>query len=230
MSPVINVVRYHLVDWMLYVALPWTFGTFAFLVNLVIFAIVPTPESGAFHTAGLVTFYVWLFIPAVLTVSRALPFGLALGLSRRTYYLGTIVLMLGLTAAYALGLTGLQVVERATNGWGVAMHFFRIPWLLDGPWYVTLLTSFVLLALVFIYGMWSGLVYKRWYVVGLSAFIASQILVLLAGAVAITWLDLWSRVGEFFGTLSILGLTGVLAVVVAALTVGGFTTIRRVAV
>jgi hypothetical protein len=48
--------------------------------------------------------------------------------------------------------------------------------------------------------------------------------------VAITWLDLWSRVGEFFGTLSILGLTGVLAVVVAALTVGGFTTIRRVAV
>ena len=67
------------------------------------------------------------------------------------------------------------------------MGFFRVPYILDGPWYLTWLTSFVVLTLLFVYGMWFGLVYRRWSLVGLVAFIAGQVTVLLAGALVATW-------------------------------------------
>jgi hypothetical protein len=59
------------------------------------------------------------------------------------------------------------------------VHFFRVPWIMDGPWYQAWLTSFVLLVLFFLYGMWYGLVYRRWNVPGLLAFIAAQVLAAL---------------------------------------------------
>ena len=103
-------------------------------------------------------------------------------------------------------------------------------YLLSGPWYLTWLTSFVGLTLVFVYGSWFGLVYRRWNIPGLLAFIVAQVTVLLAGALIAIWADAWSSIGQFFTTLSALGLTGVLAVVAAALFAGGFATIRRVTV
>ena len=110
------------------------------------------------------------------------------------------------------------------------MHFFRVPWIMDGPWYQTWLTSFVLLVLFFLYGMWYGLVYRRWNVVGLVAFIAVQVLAGLVVVVAASVTHNWAGVGHFFITLTAPALTGVLAAVAAAMGLGGLTTIRRVTV
>ncbi|MQA15487.1 MAG: ABC transporter permease [Pseudonocardiaceae bacterium] len=229
MNTLVKVVRYHLVSRAQYVLLPVGVTAFAFLVNLVIFAIVPTPQAGSF-SGGLVTLYIFLFVSGVLSVTMSLPFGFTLGLSRRSYYLGTILLVLVLGAVYSLGITVLQAVEGAVGGWGLSLHFFRIPWFLDGAWYLTWLTSFVLLVLVFVYGMWFGLVYRRWDVTGLVVFIATQVVVLLAAALITTWVEAWPAIGDFFTTLTALGLTAVLAAIAAALALGGFTTMRRVTV
>jgi hypothetical protein len=173
---------------------------------------------------------VFLLISGALMMTRSLPFGLMLGVSRRSYYLGTGLLVLVLGVVYGLGLTLLQLVERATNGWGVQLHFFRIPWIMDGPWYQTWLTSFVLLVLFFLYGIWSGLVYRRWSLPGLVAFIAVQLLVALLAVVAVSAAHDWTAVRQFFTTLTVLALTGVLAAVAAAIGVGGLTTMRRVTI
>lgn len=65
--------------------------------------------------------------------------------------------MLGLSAPYSAGIAIFQAIEAGTGGWGVNLNFFRVPWLLNGSWYTTLLTSFVLLVLMFVYSMWYGL-------------------------------------------------------------------------
>jgi hypothetical protein len=39
----------------------------------------------------------------------------------------------------------------------VILRFFRVTCILPGPWYLTWLTSFAGLALMFVYGMWIGL-------------------------------------------------------------------------
>lgn len=229
MSTIVNVTRYHLVDWIQILLLPWLITVVTFLVNLVIFMLLPTPDAG-FYSGGLGTMYIFLLIVGALLVTRSLPFGLAMGASRRSYYLGSTFLVGGMGIAFGLALAVLQVLERVTGGWGLTIHFFRVPWLLDGPWYLTWLTSAVLLVLLSIYGMWFGLVYRRWNVIGTVTFIVGQVFVLLAAAVLITWLQVWPALGSFFTALSALGLTAVLAAIAAALAIGGFITMRRVTV
>jgi hypothetical protein len=228
MKTLVNVARYHLADRLTYLALPWVVMAFSFLVNLVISALLPSPQGD--YTGGLFTIYGYLIVCGALSMTRSLPFGLMLGISRRGYYLGTALLIAALGVVWGLGLTVLQAAERATGGWGVGLHFFRVPWIMDGPWYVTWLTSFVLLVLFFWYGMWYGLVFRRWNVVGLVAFIAAQVLVALALIVAVSTTHNWAAVGHFFTTLTAPALTGVLAALAVALGLGGLATIRRVTV
>ena len=230
MSTLVNVCRYHLVQRLNYMALPWAVLGFAFAVDVAILALTPAGHSSHRYVGGLAAIFVLLFVLGLQSVARSVPFGLALGVSRRSYYLGTVGLALTLAAVYGLALTVLQVVERATGGWGMRMGFFRVPYILQGPWYLTWLTSFVALALLFVYGMWFGLVYRRWALVGLVGFIAGQVTVLLAGALLATWAGAWHDVGHFFTALSAVGLTGLLAVLVAVLVAGGLATMRRMSV
>jgi hypothetical protein len=227
MRTLVNVARYHLVDRMTYVTLPWGSMAFSFLVNVAIAALTP---GAAHYTGGVLTIYVFLLVCGVLSMTRSLPFGLMLGVSRRGYYLGTALLVAALGVGYGLGLTVLQAVERVSGGWGLALHFFRVPWILDGPWYQTWLTSAVLLVLFFLYGMWYGLVYRRWSLPGMVTFIAAQVLVALAAVTAVSLSHSWADVGQFFITLTAPALIGVLAAVAAALGLGGFTTMRRVTI
>jgi hypothetical protein len=230
MRTLVNVARYHLTQPLIFVGMVWAIMAFSFAVNLAIFRLVPATSPPAHYTGAVSIIYVFFFIMGVFATGRSLPFGLALGVSRRSYYTGTALLAVALAAADAVALTALQAIERATNGWGEELHFFRVPYLLDGPWYLTWLTSFVGLALLFAYGMWFGIVYRRWSIPGNVTFIAAQVTVLLAAALLISWLHGWTGVGRFFTALSAAGLTGLLAALTAALLVGGYATVRRVTV
>jgi hypothetical protein len=229
MNALVKVARYHLVNRIQFIGMPWGDLGFAFGICLIVFWAIAPPASGS-HTGALATIYVVFFVLGLLSVSRSLPFGLALGVSRRSYYLGTVLLAVALAAVYGLALTLLQVLERATGGWGLHMKFFRVAYLLSGPWYLTWLTSFVGLALLFIYGMWFGLVWRRWGLVGLMSFIAAQVTLLLAGALAVTWTHVWKGVGHFFTVISAAGLTGLLAGLAAVLVLAGLATMRRVTI
>jgi hypothetical protein len=230
MSTYLNVARYHLVQRVNYLVLPWAILAFVFAVDAAILAIAPAGHSSQRSVGGLASIFVIVFVLGLQSVARSLPFGLALGLSRRTYYLGTTLLALVLAAVAAVVITVGQAIERATGGWGISMGFFRVPYLLDGSWYLTWLTSFVVLTLVFGYGVWFGLVHRRWGLVGLFVFLAAQITVLLAGALAATGTHAWHEIGRFFLALSATGLTGLLAALTVVLLAGGFTTMRRLTV
>ncbi|MBO0822397.1 MAG: ABC transporter permease [Actinobacteria bacterium] len=229
MTTLVNIARYHLVDRLTYVILPWGLMAFSFLVNLGVGALVPNTPQG-YYTGGLATIYIYLLVCGTLSMTRSLPFGLMLGVGRRGYYLGTAMLVASVGVVYGLALTILQVIERATGGWGLGVHFFRIPWILDGPWYRIWPTSFLLLVLFFLYGMWYGLVYRRWNLPGLLAFVAAQVLAALVVVVVVSMTHNWHAFGHFLAALTAWALIGVLAAVAVAMGVGGFTTMRRVTI
>jgi hypothetical protein len=230
MTTYLNVARYHLVQRLNYLILPWAILVFVFFVDLIILESTPAGDSSHRYVGGLISIFVLAFALGAQSVARALPFGLALGLSRRSYYVGTSLLAAALAAVTAVVVTVCQAIERATDGWGIGMGFFRVPYVLDGPWYLTWLTSFVAMTLLFVYGMWFGLVYRRWNLVGLVAFLAAQLTILLIAALAVTWAHAWHAVGQFFTDLSAVGLTGLLAAGAAVLLAGGFTAMRRLTV
>ena len=230
----VNVARYQLIRPALYLRMPWAIMAFSFAVNLTIFRLLP-PQSGvpasnnAYHDTGAVAvIYIFFFVMGITSAAQSLPFGLALGVSRRSYYTGTALLAVTLAAADGLVLTVLQAIERATGGWGEAMHFFRVPYILIGPWYLTWLTSFVGLALLFVYGMWFSIVHRRWRLFGTVTFVAAQVAVITLLLIGAHYY--WRGVSYYLSALSAGGLTSLLAALAALLFAGGYATIRRVTV
>jgi hypothetical protein len=243
MNTPIKVVRYHLVNRVNYLVLPVAWLAFAFAVDLVIFALIPVNhqvltahglvqvhDTAGRNAWGLIAIGAVFVAVGVQSISRSLPFALALGVSRRSYYAGTALLAITLAVGYGLLLAVLQAIERGTGGWGESVHIFRVPYLLDGPWYLSWLTFSVALALLFGYGMWFGIVYRRWNLPGTLTLAATQVIVLLCAGLVITWSHAWTGTGHFFTTLSAAGLTGLLAALAAALLAGGYATIRRATV
>jgi hypothetical protein len=241
MSTFVKVARYHLVQPFPLLVVTWLILAFTFVVSCIAFALTPVghpaltghapaPAADTRVTGALCSFFLFFFVLGVQSVGRSLPFGMALGISRRAYFTGTALLAAVVAAADGLGLAALQAAERATDGWGVQMSFFRVPYLLNGPWYLTWLTSFVGLTLLFVYGMWFGTVFRRWGVLGTVAFAAVQVTAVLGVALLISAAHGWPEVGRLFTGLTALGLTGLLAALAVALLMGGQATIRRTAV
>lgn len=228
-STLVKVARFQLTDRTSYTVLPWAVLAFDFAVNMAL-AASRTVGHGQIQTGAVAAIYLFFLVVGALSIFQSLPFALALGVSRRSYYAGTVLLALTLAAVYGLALAVLQIIERATGGWAVGLHFFRVPYILPGPWYLTWLTSFTGLALMFVYGMWFGLVYRRWNLIGLLSFAAVQATVVVAGIIAADRAAAWPAIGRFFTTLSTAGLTGLLAALTAVLLAGGYATMRRVTV
>ena len=212
-----------------YFGLPCAVTAFTFAVKLILFTVLPRPSNGS-HTGALVTIYIFFFVVGVTSINRSLPFGMAMGLSRRTYFIGNHLAGHWSATAYGLALAILATVERASGGWGMALYYFRVGWILAGPWYLTWMTSFVLLLLSFAYGLWFGLVYRRWNILGLVLCVVAQVTVILMAILVATWVHARSRLGHFFAALSPGGVTAALAVVVMGLVLCGFITLRGVAV
>jgi hypothetical protein len=224
------VVRYLLLDRVTYLVLPWAWAAFGFVVDVVIVQLTPAGHTSDRWVGGLAAVFLVVFVLGVQAVARALPFGLALGVSRRTYFLGATTLAVALGACYGLVLAIGQAVERATGGWGMNMGYFRVPYILDGSWYLSWLTASVTFVLMFAYGMWYGLVYRRAGLVGTAIFGAAQVSVLALAAIIATWVHGWGGLGHFFATITGTGVTVVLALAAAVLLAGGFATIRHLAV
>ena len=178
----------------------------------------------------MASIFAFMAFAGVLMMIRSLPFALAMGASRRSFYLGTVALVVALAAVYGLAIAGLQALERATGGWGVSLYFFEPQYILTGAWYLTRLTSFVCLVLLFVYGTWFGLVQQRWETIGLLVFVFGQLMVALVAIFIIGGNHDWQAVGHFFTTLTAAGLTGCLAALTALLCAGGFALVRGVTV
>ncbi|HEX4216141.1 MAG TPA: ABC transporter permease [Candidatus Dormibacteraeota bacterium] len=225
----ITVARWHLVQPLLWLAVPWAVVALNLAVNVLDRAISrPGPSGG--QTGSVATIFIIFLLFGVLSMVRSLPFALAMGISRRSYYGGTLLLAVSVALVDGLLLAILQAVERATGGWGVYLRFFRVEYLLQGPWYLTWLTSFVVLTLIFVYGMWFGLVHRRWNVTGLLGFVIGQVVL---AAIVVQFVDLhtgWSGVGSFFTAVTVSGTTGLAAVVALVLIAGGYAVIRRASV
>jgi hypothetical protein len=225
-NTMIKVARYQLVTPVMFLGLPWA-------VLAAVFAVDVARRGGNF-SGGLAVMFLFFFVTGVQRIGQWLPFGLALGMTRRSFYAGTALLGVSMSLVSGLVLAGLQAIERATGGWGLSITFFRVPYVLNGPWYATWLTSFVGLSALFVYGMWYGIVNRRWGMLGLLAFIAVQVLVALAVAFAYSRAGVGPLrlrpAGQYPATLSALELTGVIAALTVVCLAGGQATIRRVTV
>lgn len=205
-----NVVRLHLANPFTILGTPLMVLGIIFLANWVIWFLVrsaaPTdPESVADVSQGLqysgasMWTFVYMMVVAIMAMNLTFSFALGFGSTRRDFSLGTAVTFIGLSAGWALLYTGLAMLEKATNGWGLGGAMFNAFYFgLDQPWGVRLFNAFVAFLFFFAIGTVFGAIYVRYRARGLILFFLVLAVVLIGLVALATLTGSWGAFGEFF--------------------------------
>ena len=141
------------------------------------------------YTGALATFYFVMLLTGIFAVVRAFPFAVGFGTRRRDYVLGTLAMGGAVSAAWAILLGLLSLIEaNVIKNWVVGVHYFHLPFFSDGaplrqfcwsyyhdtacahadPNYVhggaplaQFWVSFVLLLFMYLLGVLLGSIYQR---------------------------------------------------------------------
>lgn len=229
MNRVKTAMRLHLVTWSSTVALPWLIWAAAFVINLVIFALVQ-PEPGEGVTGGILSGYFGVLAIYAVASTTYFSYGLSLGLSRRAFFIGTSLLALAQAVSTGILLYLISLIETATNGWGINLSFFAVPFAsVDNP--LGQITIYSGLALGFgLAGLFIGAVYQRWRMIGMYALGLIGVAAGGASVTLITARDGWPAFGSWFVDQSPMFLFGLVPLILAVLSTGGsYLVLRRAA-
>lgn len=179
------------------------------------------------YTGALAVFYFVMLLTGIGAVMRAFSFAVGFGARRADYLLGTLAIGVAVSAAWALLLGLLSLIEaNVIKSWGVGLHFFYLPFFSDGshlrqfcwsyyhntacaqsdPNYVNggvplgqFWVSFALLLFLYLLGLLLGSVYQRFGRTGAYILFVAVFLLLSAFALVSSSRSWW---GAIFGWLT----------------------------
>jgi hypothetical protein len=219
-------------EWWLF-ARPLAILAASFVINIVIFAAIIAAIGDALPpvqriTGGMLLIFVTVGVDHFRTITQLFPFALGIGVTRRAFAAGTALLILAQSALLGLLLTLLELLERATGGWGLQLQFYApgvesqdnplLQWLVYVALFLAVSSVFVVM----------GVVFKRWGQLGVYAVVIAFGVIVAVAVVLVTWLQLWSAVGSFFvDTPPLALLAGYPLLLALVLGAAGFLVIRR---
>jgi hypothetical protein len=230
MDRVLAAARLHLIRPLVTLGVPWLIAGTSFALTLALWATVGIGEENPDAFAGGVTaLYATLLVAYVQAVTRLLPFAMGISISRRAFFLGTAVVVVGQSVVYGVILSALVSLEGATGGWGAGLRFWAPAGIdVDDPVLQVAVSGAPLLAFAAV-GVGFGIVYKRWGQVGAWTTVLLLMLALGGLAVLISWAGAWSDVGGWFADRSLPALTiGLPAALAALVVLLSYPGIRRV--
>jgi hypothetical protein len=229
MDRVLKAARLHLIHPLVILGIPWVVVAISFAINVAIWSLTPAGEQDGGFTGGVLALYITVLVVYVQAVTQLLPFAMGISVSRRTFYLGTALMVVVQSLFYGMALSVLVAIENATGGWGSGLDYWAPgPFEVDNPFLQVLTSGAPMLAFAFV-GVGIGIVQKRWGQAGTWGLIVGSMLVFGGLAILISWLDAWGAVGSWFGDQSLVTLTvGLPAVIALIAALVSFPGIRRV--
>lgn len=223
-----NVVRMQLVNRQTYLWVPVIVLAGSLIITLAIYGIIASAGAEGPMYGGGAQAPLWYFaVVGAQALTLTFPFSQAMSVTRREFYLGTVLTaaLTSLLLAVVFVLGGL--LEEATNGWGMNGYFFYLPWIWNAGPAAAGLFFFALAMLFFVIGFWGATIFKRWGTAVLTTVILAIALLLVGVLWLIGRLDAWMQVGMWLDTSGALDLTlwGLLLIVV--LMGSSYLTLRR---
>ncbi|MEO3925950.1 ABC transporter permease [Micromonosporaceae bacterium B7E4] len=228
MNRVLTVTRVQLVGWQNTVGWPWLLLVMIFALNYGIFlAIGDIDESPT--TGALMSIYIVVFVTSINWITQLLPFSMALSVIRRTFYLASALFLVVQSVAFGVLLFLCQLLENATEGWGINLRFFGLNFIdQQNPLLQIAIYTMPFVLLGFL-GIFVAVFYKRFGLTGMWLLSTATLLVLASLALLLTWLDLWSGIGDWLTDQPMAAwFVGWPALLAALLAGAGYLTIRRV--
>ncbi|MGI5214533.1 ABC transporter permease [Plantactinospora sp. CA-290183] len=229
MSRLHTVIRVQLVGWQATLGWPLLLLALIFALNYALFAAIGGDIEGGPKTGAVISIYIMMFIQSINWITQLFPFTLAMSVLRRTFYAAITVLVLVQAVVFGVMLFLANLVERATDGWGLSMRFFGFGFIdQDNPLLQVAVYAAPFVLLNFL-GIFIALYYKRWGLNGMYGLTAAGVVVLGGGAVLLSWQRGWGTIWNWLAdqptALVFAGWPAVIALVLAG---AGFLTIRRV--
>lgn len=230
-----NVMRLHLVNRFQIIYTPWMIMTFIFLVSLALGWIFRTQSTSTTATEGgfsmqfngaVFYFLVYMLVLAVMAISQMFSFAQSLSVTRRDFYVGTVLTFLSLSLAYSAIITALSWVEDVTHGWGLNISVFN-PGIFGDDVMARFYIMFVLFIFFFMTGMATASVYVRWKANGMYIFFGLLALIIVGLVWLTTVTHSWPAVGSWFAEMGLLGVVSWTLVPSAIALVTGFLLLRK---
>ncbi|GEP47543.1 hypothetical protein FVP74_01525 [Microbacterium saccharophilum] len=228
MNRTLNVIRMQLVNRQTYIWVPLLVLAGSFVLTLAIYGILANAGVATAMYGGGAQAPLWYFaVVGAQALTRTFPFSQAMSVTRREFYVGTMLTAALTSAILALVFVLGGLLEKATGGWGLNGYFFYLPWIWEGGPAVAGLFFFALAMLSFAVGFWGATIFKRWGNLVLTAVIVGLALVF----VGLLWLagsmNAWADMFVWFATQGALGLGLWSLLVIAVLAAISYLTLRR---
>lgn len=228
MNRTLNVVRLQLVNKQTYIWVPLLVLFGALALTLAVYALIRSGgASGPMYGGGAQAPLWYFLVVGVQALTLSFPFSQAMSVTRREFYLGTLLTAV-LTAAILASIFVVGgFIEIATGGYGMNGYFFHVEWLWEAGWWAAWLGYFVIAMLMFVAGFWAATIYKRWGSVILTIVLVGIGVVLVGLMWLIGRMNAWAQVFAWFGQQGGVGMTLwglLLGVVLAGIS---FLTLRR---
>lgn len=226
-----NVVRLHYTDRWSVIGLPWLIFAIIWAVNAAIWLIITVAAgrgavTGTSWSGAVFYIFVYLGILAAITMNQTFQFALGLSVTRRDFYLGSI-LMFGLHALwFGAALTLLSYVEQWTDGWWLGGHLFATHYFGTGSLGQRFITLWVAILVCMFVGAAFGASFARWRMNGIVVFGAALAFVLLAAVFFVTLAHGWGGILAWVVRYGATGVGGVFLVPSALLALAGFFILR----
>lgn len=229
MNRVLQAARLHLINPVVILGIPWLVVGISFAINVAVWHLTPAGEDDGGFTGGVLALYITVLVVYVQAVTQLLPFAMGISISRRTFYLGTALVVVVQSLFYGIVIATLGAIENATDGWGAGMNYWAPgPFEVDNFFLQVLASGVPMIAFAFV-GVGTGIIQKRWGQAGTWGLIIASMLFFGGLAILITWLDAWGSLASWLSDQSIATLTvGLPAVVALAAALVAYPGIRRV--
>ncbi|WP_454299254.1 hypothetical protein [Salana multivorans] len=228
MNRTLNVVRMQLVNRQTFVWIPILVLSGAFVLTYAIYLMIRQAGGEGPLVGGGAQAPLWYFLViGVQSLTLTFPFSQAMSVTRREFYLGTLLTAFCGALLISTVFVLIALLEDATDGLGVGGVFARVGGLWDEGVLVTFGFYVMIAMLAFVVGFLAATIFKRygtfWLVAGLLALAA----LLVAAIWIITATESWGAVWEWLVTQGWGGLVGWGALLTAVLAGLAYIPLRR---
>ncbi|MFC5649229.1 hypothetical protein ACFPYJ_08810 [Paenibacillus solisilvae] len=179
------------VFWLL---MPWIILGSSFVVNIIV-GLFMAENNDKFYSGGITSIFIYMLVIGIITLTQSFPFALGLSVRRTDYFLGTTLTAFIVSVLTAIILSLLSYLEAdVTNGWGVHLHFFKLPYLNDGSLFQQLAIYLIGMFHIFFLGFVIASLHRRHGKTGMTL---GAIIALVAGTVGtflINRYELWDNI------------------------------------
>ncbi|MFD0694643.1 hypothetical protein ACFQZT_11115 [Paenibacillus sp. GCM10027628] len=196
MNRIQSVMKMHFRDKTMWIITPWYIIAASFIINLILGYMINEKES--FQTGSIVSIFIYTFIIGTVTLKETFPFALGLSVRRTDYFVGTVATAVAVNAISSLALILLSVIEKATNGWGVRLHYFQLEFLKGFSLVGVLGIYLIFLLHLYFLGLAISSLHRRFGRNGMYAFFTAVFLIGIISSFLITHFQYWTYISKWF--------------------------------